>query len=61
VEELTAFVARSFETEPSIKLAYFSINNAVSLVPVQEFTIEPCRAFIAAVCGSVRLIDNVAL
>jgi pantoate--beta-alanine ligase len=45
--------------DPLIRVEYFSIAGEDDLLPIKEpDTSKPCRAFVAAFAGSIRLIDN---
>lgn len=55
-------VSEHFEKEPEFELEYFDIADSETLEPVQQIDSDrKFRAFIAAYCGDVRLIDNLAL
>lgn len=55
-------VSEHFEKEPEFELEYFDIADSETLEPVQQIDSDrKFRAFIAAYCGAVRLIDNLAL
>ena len=60
--ELSQWVETQFSNNPELKLEYFEIADADTLVSLQEkLNGKKYRAFIAAYSGDVRLIDNIAL
>ncbi len=59
---MKAMVSECFEKTPEFELEYFDIADSETLEPVQQIdTNRKLRAFIAAYCKDVRLIDNLAL
>jgi pantoate--beta-alanine ligase len=62
VEELKAFVEKSFSTDPIYKLDYFEICDSENLKSIDRFSdhIKPI-ALIACFVGKIRLIDNLFL
>lgn len=62
IPALNEMVRERFLQEPFLELEYFQIAEASTLVEVkQKKAGDQYRAFIAAYCGEVRLIDNMAL
>ena len=62
VSEIKKMVKSAFLSSENLKLEYFEIASIDDLIPTEE--IQPnkkYRAFIAAYCSGVRLIDNIAL
>lgn len=60
--ELKKMVKSMFNSTENFKLEYFEIANENDLIPVEKVNKDKCyRAFIAAYCSGVRLIDNIAL
>lgn len=59
---MKAMVSECFEKTPEFELEYFDIADSETLEPVQQIDENrKLRAFIAAYCKDVRLIDNIAL
>ena len=60
--DINSWVLEEFRANPALKLEYFEIANADTLVRIQEKEKDQkYRAFIAAYSGDIRLIDNIAL
>ncbi|PID95528.1 MAG: pantoate--beta-alanine ligase [Bacteroidetes bacterium] len=58
--EVEAYVKKCFD-ESSLRLEYFSLVDADTLLPIKAWTdSKNIRGFIAAFSGHVRLIDNIA-
>jgi pantoate--beta-alanine ligase len=58
-DKVVAWAVAEFAKVEGIKLEYFEIANATTLLPV-DLVDKNCRLFVAAYVGEVRLIDNVA-
>ncbi|HJZ79359.1 MAG TPA: pantoate--beta-alanine ligase, partial [Pyrinomonadaceae bacterium] len=59
---LIELVRETIESEPSVRIDYVSINDAVSLEPLDRLDDEqPALLSLAAFVGKTRLIDNVVL
>lgn len=60
--EINGWVLNEFRSQPGLKLEYFEIANADTLMSIGEKeNNKKYRAFIAAYSGDIRLIDNIAL
>lgn len=60
--DINTWVLGEFSANSALKLEYFEIANADTLVGIQEKEKDQkYRAFIAAYSGNIRLIDNIAL
>jgi pantoate--beta-alanine ligase len=62
VEELKNFVIDSINQDPNLKVEYFEIADADTLMPIEDWseTNKPI-ALIAVYDGDIRLIDNMEL
>ena len=62
IESVIFKIKNEFESTPSLKLEYLEIREALSLKPVKKINKEKkYRAFISAIIGKIRLIDNIEL
>lgn len=62
IESVIFKIENEFESNPSLKLEYLEIREALSLKPVKKINKEKkYRAFISARIGKIRLIDNIEL
>ena len=62
VKEVEETVREAFNAHPDLKLEYFQIADAETLLPANgKEKNRKYRAFVAAYLGGVRLIDNLAL
>ena len=62
IESVIFKIENEFESTPSLKLEYLEIREALSLKPVKKINKEKkYRAFISAIIGKIRLIDNIEL
>ncbi len=62
ISEIKKIVKATFESSKLFKLEYFEIAADDDLVPTNDIDADKTyRAFIAAYCNGVRLIDNMAL
>lgn len=61
ISELKFDFENELSKHPDFKLDYFEIADGKSLQPLMDKNSEEPRAFVAAILGNVRLIDNVAL
>lgn len=62
IKQLYDDVETAFKSHPFLKIEYFAIADAETLMPVNKIiNAKSYRAFIAVFAGNVRLIDNLAL
>lgn len=62
IQELKNWVTEQFNKEPDFTLEYFEIAHAETLqILTDKDKPAPARAFIVALIGGVRLIDNISL
>ncbi len=62
IETLISKIHKKFKLNPSLKLEYLEIREALSLKPVKKiYKDKKYRAFIAVIVGKIRLIDNIEL
>jgi len=61
-QEVTEFVAKTFEKQPDFELEYFQIADEATLLPcLRKNKTKTYRAFIAVFVNKVRLIDTISL
>lgn len=59
-EELESWVVKRFETQPLMRLEYFSIADSHTLMPLEKNApLKGSIACIAIYLGNIRLIDNI--
>ncbi len=62
ISELNAMAQTAFDNNKTLELEYFEIAPVDTLIPAKrKLKNRKYRAFVAAFCGPVRLIDNMAL
>ena len=60
IEELKNFVIDTINQNPHLKVEYFEIADANTLLPIENwYEADKKIGLIAAYCGQIRLIDNV--
>ena len=62
--EIEQYAREAFQKHPDLKLEYFCVADAETLLPIGSKTKEvnkKYRAFVSAYLGGIRLIDNLAL
>jgi pantoate--beta-alanine ligase len=61
VKEVVDYVVETLGKEPQLRVEYFEIVDAYTLISITDWRETSCpRGCIAVYCGEVRLIDNIA-
>lgn len=62
VKDILAEIVKDYEQNLQLELEYFELADAETLAPVEDWSKHAgVRAFVAAQCGPVRLIDNLSI